>query len=61
MTVWRGVVWNAACDSKTGITAGTHAELMARIEAGQAAGHLGGIIMGAIIMMVWKYRALNQF
>lgn len=43
MTLWRGVVWNAACDTKTGITAGTHAELMARIEAGQAAGHLGGI------------------
>lgn len=29
--------------------------------AGGEAGHLGGIIMGAIIMMVWKYRALNQF
>ncbi len=29
--------------------------------AGGEAGHLGGIIMGAIIMIVWKYRALNQF
>ena len=29
--------------------------------AGGEAGHLGGIIMGALIMMVWKYRMLNRF
>lgn len=29
--------------------------------AGGEAGHLGGIIMGAIIMMVWKYRIINRF
>ncbi len=29
--------------------------------AGGEAGHLGGIIMGAIIMMGWKYRMLNRF
>lgn len=29
--------------------------------AGGEAGHLGGIIMGAIIMMVWKYRIINSF
>ena len=29
--------------------------------AGGEAGHLGGIIMGALIMMAWKYRMLNRF
>lgn len=29
--------------------------------AGGEAGHLGGIIMGALIMMAWKYRILNRF
>lgn len=29
--------------------------------AGGEAGHLGGIIMGAIIMMVWKYWIINRF
>lgn len=29
--------------------------------AGGEAGHLGGIIMGALIMTAWKYRMLNRF
>ncbi len=29
--------------------------------AGGEAGHLGGIIMGAIIMMVWKFRIMNRY
>jgi membrane associated rhomboid family serine protease len=29
--------------------------------AGGEAGHLGGIIMGAIIMLAWKYRLVNRF
>ncbi|MBR5889205.1 MAG: rhomboid family intramembrane serine protease [Akkermansia sp.] len=29
--------------------------------AGGEAGHLGGIIMGAIIMLAWKYRLMNRF
>lgn len=29
--------------------------------AGGEAGHLGGIIMGAIIMTAWKYRIMNRF
>lgn len=29
--------------------------------AGGEAGHLGGIIMGAIIMSVWKYRIMNRY
>ena len=28
--------------------------------AGGEAGHLGGIIMGAIIMFIWKYRILHR-
>lgn len=29
--------------------------------AGGEAGHLGGIIMGALIMLAWKHRILNRF
>lgn len=29
--------------------------------AGGEAGHLGGIIMGALIMTAWKYRIMNHF
>ena len=29
--------------------------------AGGEAGHLGGIIMGVIIMLAWKYRLMNRF
>lgn len=29
--------------------------------AGGEAGHLGGIIMGALIMTAWKYRIMNRF
>ena len=28
--------------------------------AGGEAGHLGGIIMGALIMLAWKYRLLHR-
>lgn len=29
--------------------------------AGGEAGHLGGIIMGSLIMLAWKYRIMNRF
>lgn len=29
--------------------------------AGGEAGHLGGVIMGALIMTIWKYRILNRY
>ena len=29
--------------------------------AGGEAGHLGGIIMGALIMTIWKFRIMNRY